>query len=1626
MNNDNIYKNIEKFIDPTKLAMEIVPDIYEEDKGNILQVNNYLEPEWIDKKNFLSETNNDINIIIKDIKSILVTIGKMQIDIDDKVSNGDFNGALQLIESLTTTIEYLSGRIEMSIEESKILGAYVPGSNDLPTEFWNNTVQPRDGGVLRGFLFSQDSGWIGHSIKEFRLMMNGDQIIEISNRLDTNNDNLIFSIDAYIRLYSSTSEVQIIPGVYLRDCDGCFRIEKDEILVTSNFSFPVGEKLHVCVNVNSVSKTCSLYVNNVKIDINVDRVDGADYPTRFNAFDGYAGEIFNFKIYRKNLLEAEILQNYSTGATGSNFSYFYLVTCFEASKAESVYADMESVRAKIILLKDEIALTAERVTSISGAITGYSVRYIRDYQEGNDKDKEKRWLEVQCFDSSDNNVLSKVIPTTDATIFENLQHITDSNREETYGVLFDVGLRYIEFDLDKIYKDIMYIKIWRYHKDFRTCRKTKTLVSDDGKRWHTLFDSSKTGEYVESAKGLVIPVNIGGYLDSVLSRLQSAELKITPEAITSTVMDSSRFTNFQSLIDQRANSLELSVTELQEGVNFIPYTDFSISDMTIHYHAVTENTIIEYREKFGKYKESYMITGSINGKFSILTPNIKTTLRSGSEYMFSVYCLADRGFTIDILNIVNFDGEKEDILCGELLNIVSDEKLERVNIIVTPKKDYIGASIEIGNSAGGGFICFDRFMLSKGDLLKDYQQSAEDIRVNFASINIKSNELALSVKEIENIESPGKNQLYYTDFEDEEAILKWNGDNITVIEVDDVLVGGKKRAAMVSCSSSVNKEYIYFETPTAYNLLADRYYTFSVFVQSRYNKKIKAFIKDDSQNEIEIGEFFTSSVITRFVTTFKVNVNIEKYSIVCKQDTVTEAGLYKGELAFLRCMVEGGFKVSAWIPSYEDLGQRVKSSEIKLKPDNVSVTVMESEKFSQYKQSVDAFLLGLQRKGQNNMLQNSKPRSNFEFWSAKFLQGYGVIKPHTGNEVLNGEYWNGGIWFEGNKAANQYMVLVNDSMNDLKFNINKKYSLVAPIYCDSNSFSVKLEIAKNGGTDVVTSTPYYKQNKGYTWSEHTFTPNTSGSAPDFRVIIADASNSNGACNFKLFIPWVNIYDGDIIYKSYMYPNSFIEGIVSVTTDGVKVQMNDGDGSQGYSLVGHDGVEVFENSGKRISHFGQGESAYIKTLSCDKIINRHAIKWRELCNVRFYVSTSSSGDGSGRDVNNKSNSINHTLNYIFENYGCYSKARGIEIEVGHGTYSENIYIGGWIGSGHITIFLNDNVIIYGSHIIEENTMPVLIQGTTSYNTWGNVGAKLFYRDSPNKNTELFSIRNSECMIYAIRAKKEGFNNANANWSGYDKNFANFTRGARGFVYNCDAVGFHDFIEAHHSSVVGVFNNKGHAQYFAYSSQGSIINVEGFVSLCSGKVAKDCSGIVNVTGTAPVTNSTWHPKEDPVTPPPPPEPPPPEWAWTQKTFSLYNLKTITEGAGSSTTNKVGQWGQGNWGVYQAHRGYADLGDAPSSWCSGARSFKAYIIMTRITSGGYSGEVPRPHIKKPNGQFWDCGVAFSHGQTKTIQLPSEITTAIANGSLKTLEMWVGKSEQMYSFYSSSSIKIECEKKV
>ena len=693
-----------------------------------------------------------------------------------------------------------------------------------------------------------------------------------------------------------------------------------------------------------------------------------------------------------------------------------------------------------------------------------------------------------------------------------------------------------------------------------------------------------------------------------------------------------------------------------------------------------------------------------------------------------------------------------------------------------------------------------------------------------------------------------------------------------------------------------------------------------------------------------------------------------------------------------------------------------------------SITSKGYQTQSEVQQTANEVQFRFEESGGYNKIKNSAFRNGTSYWTylswnnfagnAVATGNFGIIEPGDkwclqNRNVLQAYAWglnasldNGGVLGVGFDSAGMWGG-VDWTFSCLLASHRANSVIIEIIELDANgnrmpevnSWSV---IAKTGGAD----------RNNWTRVCEKFTLKNQGCAQFFvRIFLGSWNREEDSAYLFMAEPQVVLGHKDVPYT--LSSDEFYSGIVRSDMNGVIVSMADGEGSQGYSRMAHDGFSIFDSNGSRKAWFGDSDSAYIQQLSADDIFCNKVVKYATERPTNFYVSTTATGDGTGRNISNKSNSLNHTLDYIKNTYGQVSCRQDIVIYVDDGVYNESVYIGGWMGTGLLYVNFGKAVVWYGNFVIEENQMVILLQGQKT-NIDINDGATLETRN----NQPTVYVRNSTCRVSAFKARCE---------SGYySGSFLKADLGATAMVYYNDLVGFSAVAQAHNMSTVYAVDNIGDVDVVAgWGGTGTVI-LSGYCPfLKNNHLTWGNYATHEVDLGCTQKNSVWIPRVD-ATPTPPPTPSV-TWQTFSKSFTVTNLRSVPEGTGSVTSGIASCMAQGYWGSYKAHRGYGDLGDSPASWCSGGRNFSITCTMRRKNSShGNNSATPHPIFIHTDGSSWDSGTYYGRGEAKTFTFPSSIASAIASGSMKTLQIWAGRSTAQYSHYDAVSITITCEKQV
>lgn len=206
----------------------------------------------------------------------------------------------------------------------------------------------------------------------------------------------------------------------------------------------------------------------------------------------------------------------------------------------------------IDILKDKIILKADKTELDTVKNKKYKARYLRFYLNGANSINQNRWVEIQVY-SGELNILQNLTPSSNKVI-HNPTYATDGNIDNSkYTYVDGTEESYLEYDLGEVREDIDFIHLWHYSTGGNIIYNgVKVGLSENGTDYVNVFDSTYTGTYRENEKGNFIPVNQGAVVEQMLSRIQKAEMKITPDAITSTVRDSmaNDFTSSENLLGE--------------------------------------------------------------------------------------------------------------------------------------------------------------------------------------------------------------------------------------------------------------------------------------------------------------------------------------------------------------------------------------------------------------------------------------------------------------------------------------------------------------------------------------------------------------------------------------------------------------------------------------------------------------------------------------------------------------------------------------------------------------------------------------------------------------------------------------------------------------------------------------------------------------------------------------------------------------------------------------------------------------------------------------------------------------------------------------------------------------------
>ena len=585
---------------------------------------------------------------------------------------------------------------------------------------------------------------------------------------------------------------------------------------------------------------------------------------------------------------------------------------------------------------------------------------------------------------------------------------------------------------------------------------------------------------------------------------------------------------------------------------------------------------------------------------------------------------------------------------------------------------------------------------------------------------------------------------------------------------------------------------------------------------------------------------------------------------------------------------------------------------------------------------------------------------------------------------------------------------------------NTTYSLKLDIFPEGNTgnYVINMKVIRSDGTwyyqDIVPSTG----TKGWHTVRVSFT--TPSDAEHINLEIWSNRRTNADGGYVTWFKEVMLFEGDSYYPDRYVPNgdTIHSNYTTINTDGVTVYMENGSSSAGRANLNFDGLTIYNGNGNRSAWFGNNNTAFIDRISTNRIDEPTLLRKDTGGCYHLYCAPTATGDGTGRDENNRASSISNALEWFRSTYGTYLWKKDLYIHLASGDYwGADNYIGGWLGTGKIYIVFDQWACLRTPVKIEENTVSVILQGCVNPWDWNTQNNAYIYLGDTNG----IIVRRSTVVLAGLNIQKEGWGGDMNTWDNYGATAVCAGLGSKVLVQACDIVGFWNTVYATEISMICINDCRGHCHTMADIDSGSIL-IENLSSPLFLDYPYYHGGGQIMGSFDKRSNSFFKPKPDaPYTPPPAPTE---NWQATENTWNASSLWTTPEGSGSGTTARSGCWGQGNWSSYKAHRGHASF-DGVHDWCAGGRNFTAYITMRRLnTKHGNYGAVPVPKFVKTDGNSWSCGQAFALGDTKTIQLPWEVVSSLIEGGTNELQLWAGRNTSDYSFYDNVSLRITCEK--
>lgn len=641
----------------------------------------------------------------------------------------------------------------------------------------------------------------------------------------------------------------------------------------------------------------------------------------------------------------------------------------------------------------------------------------------------------------------------------------------------------------------------------------------------------------------------------------------------------------------------------------------------------------------------------------------------------------------------------------------------------------------------------------------------------------------------------------------------------------------------------------------------------------------------------------------------------------------------------------------------EDHEGRIQSSEIKLEPDNIRLTVGQwfveqdeyNEKVSGLESTITQTVTDVEfkftQKGAYNYIQNSDFRNGYEYWT----DNGGGIEVANGVGVFSGETMCITSFPSGIKYSDWILLTANThyvyegwiaSINGFSG------SSITPLHFWCNT-------EKTNGNTMCEILDYRQECIAGEWTKvyvHIKTK-ASNSAIYFKPFIY-ASNGTG----KVYVKYLSLSKAINESQWTPHPSEIYDGITKIDRDGISISTSN---SKTVTRIDHAGMEI-QAGNKTLAVFR--ENSYIPTVTADDVVCSNLVRKHPYSN-NYYVDSKSGSDlYTGLSWQTAFKTVQKALDQLPD-----MLEHDVRIWIKAGSNVPNFKVLNKVGNGLIIIKFGDSSIVNGGITISGCNGVLLERDTTDRSATVIDGISIY------------ECRHAEVSGICIDGK------------GSRDRGVYIERCAKVHIANCEIRNTTECAIYNYQSIVSATNNRG-AGIYNYVTMGlgsiTILPEAGTsTTVCNysntlvqrsdgGTGRLFDGGTYNKTGSGgstPTYNGTSKTQQ---------------WNFNNY-YSVENLTWNYTNTGSLVQGYCNAWNTGRW------QGFLNFNHSNvRSIISGGTNYSGRIYIQRLSSRHGNSSGSKIALYGSDGTTINTTETFSLGEGKWISLSTDVIQKIANG--------------------------------